>query len=308
MLEEEGGALREISTPDLGGRRGVASDWATQRWVQATGRRVSWEEHPWLEAPVGDTRRIGTDFFRRYAERQGLEVVAAGPPRGLLDRFADLEGPSFRSAEVAPAVAGFYEQTSEYGFDVWSEWSGAFKPFGGLLAALFSRRLQQLNVPLSPLETRLGITSEVLKLKRPAGGIALTAWVRESVATRRTLYAGSYSACRVPGFEGPCVKVAFPLPNGYALVVMRPALHPDGSVSLHSDGAGFGDPGFYFYVESAPGHGWARYVASLKESIHVFVDPGSVLRADHELELWGRTFLRLHYRMERAAPPVAASA
>lgn len=286
----------------------MASDWVTQRWVQATGWRVSWEEHPWLEAPVGDTRRIGADFFRRFAERQGLEVVAAGPPRGLLDRFADLEGPTFRSADVAPAVAGFYEQTSEYSFDVWSEWSGAFRPFGGLLAALFSRRLQQLNVPLSPLETRLGITSEVLKLKRPDGTTACTAWVRDSVATQRTLYAGSYSACRVPGFEGPCVKVAFPLPNGYALVVLWPESHAGGALTIHSAGRRFGDPGFYFYVESAPGHGWARYVASFKERIHVFVDPRSVLRTDHELRLWGRTFLRLHYRMERREGSGATSA
>jgi hypothetical protein len=31
----------QIRTPDLGGRRGVLSDWVTQQWVRATGRRIA---------------------------------------------------------------------------------------------------------------------------------------------------------------------------------------------------------------------------------------------------------------------------
>jgi hypothetical protein len=50
-------------------------------------------------------------------------------------------------ASVALAVKQFYEQTSEYELDAWSEWCGLFRPFGRTLAVLFSRRLQQLNVP-----------------------------------------------------------------------------------------------------------------------------------------------------------------
>ena len=93
--------------------------------------------------------------------------------------------------------------------------------------------------------------------------------------------------------------MAFPLPNGYALVVMKPESHPDGSFTLKSEGLRFGDPGFYFFVQSEPGQGWARYVASLKESIHVFEYGRGEARADHELRIWGVRFLRLHYRMRR---------
>lgn len=116
-----------------------------------------------------------------------------------------------------------------------------------------------------------------------------TAWVREIVASKRTLYAGSYSLCRVPGFDGPCVKVAFPLPNGSANVIMRPKSSPDGSFTVRSSGRTFGDPGFYFFVEAGSDRGWARYLKTLEEDI----------RADHNLRIWGRTFLRLHYRMRR---------
>lgn len=278
-------------------------DWTTQRWVQATGRAVTWTEHPWLEAPVGDVDFIGIDFFHRLAERRGWRVVADGEPRGLLDDFAAVAGPGCQPAQVDREVARFYERTSEYDFDVWSRWSGLFRPFGGALAAIFSRRLQQLNLPLSPLDTRLGIRSRVLQLVRPDGEVACTAWVRETVATGRALYVGNYSVCRVPGFPGACIKVAFPLPNGYALVVMKPESHADGSFTIRSEGRRFGDPGFYFFVEAEPGRGWARYVASLQESIHVFRDDRGELRADHHLQLWGAPLLQLHYHMRRAREP-----
>ena len=93
--------------------------------------------------------------------------------------------------------------------------------------------------------------------------------------------------------------MAFRLPNGYALVIMKPEANADGSFTLWSKGKEFGDPGFYFVVQKDEGHGWARYVASMKESIRVFVDERRELRADHELRIWGARFLRLHYRMRR---------
>jgi hypothetical protein len=130
-----------------------------------------------------------------------------------------------------------------YNLDAWGESSGKFKPFGRLLAVLFSRRLQQLIVPLSGLDTSHGISSDVLHLVDPASReVRYTAWVRELLSTNHVLYAGSYSVCTVPGFDGPCIKVVFPLPNGNAMVIMRPEIAalrcaPD-SAPLHMFGWG----------------------------------------------------------------------
>jgi hypothetical protein len=71
-----------------------------------------------------------------------------------------------------------------------------------------------------------------------------TAWVRELHGTGNVLYAGSYSICSIPGHPNPCVKVVFPLPNGNAIVLMKPEVHADGSLSVKSVGAKFADPGF----------------------------------------------------------------
>jgi hypothetical protein len=285
-----------MTSTSSGVARQAFVDLATQRWVRATGRDASWVEHPWLEGPVGDVDRIGMDFFTRFAARRGLTLIDSGT-RGLLPSFAVLRGSTCEPGSVNPEIVRFYQQTSEYEFDVWSEWSGLFRPFGGALAGIFSKRLQQLNLPLSPMDTSLGMVSRVVHLVDQRHQVVGAAWVREAVATRRTVYAGSYSHCTVPGFDSPCVRVAFPLPNGYALVIMKPESHPDGSITLRSEGRRFGDPGFYFFVQREPGRGWARYLESFKESIHVYADERGDLRADHDLQIWGARFLRLHYRM-----------
>src|SRR5262249_52477262 len=104
-----------------------------------------------------------------------------------------------------------------------------------------------------------------------------------------------YGLCRVPGHHGPCVKVVFPLPNGNAMVIMRPRVRSDGALSLVSCGERFGDPGFYFTVQASRGEVWARYVPQLRETIDVYA--ADELRADHAVSMWGATFLRMHYRM-----------
>jgi hypothetical protein len=280
----------------LGDRRGFLSDWVTQQWVRATGRRVSQTSHPWLNGPTGGTRLIGKEFFFDYAGKNGLAIVDSGS-RGLLENFAILNGAGTDFSRVAAPVRDFYEHTSEYQLDAWSEWCAPFRPFGFALAVIFSRRLQQLNIPLSSLDSSKGMSSSILQMRDASGKLAQTAWVRQLHATQNVLYAGSYSTCMIPGLPTPCVRVVFPLPNGNAIVLMKPEAHTDGSFSITSAGGKFGDPGFYFTLHDQRGLAWARYVKSMQETIKVYAaEPGTV-RADHILWIWGINFLRLHYRM-----------
>ena len=290
----------------LGSKRGYLIDWLTQQWVRATGRRIDIADHQWLDGPIGNTEIIGKEFFVDYARERGLTMARNGS-QGLIPHFSELSGDGNDMRNVAPAVKNFYERTAEYELDAWSEWRGIFKPFGRGLALFFSRRLQQLNVPLSPLDTSRGITSDVMGLQDPySGKVILTAWVRELLGTRNVLYAGGYTVCAIPGHSSPCVKVMFPLPNGNALVIMRPEVHEDGSLSVTSSGKVFGDPGFYFVVHNGTGLAWARYLPSFKETIRVYdsesASEANSVRADHVLWIWGLQFLRLHYRMRPRAP------
>ncbi len=283
----------------LGERRGELTDWVTQKWVRFTGRRIFLPDHPWLEGPAGGTRRIGGDFFYGYAAQENLEIVE-DRVRGLIPNFCSLERGNSSLSAIAPEVKRFYEQTSSCELDAWSEWRGLFKPFGIALSTIFSTRLQQLNVPLSSLDTAKGMTSTVLQMKKPStGAIVQTAWIRELHATKNVLYAGCYSVTTIPGHPTPCVKVVFPLPNGNAIVIMKAEANEQGHLSLQSIGEKFGDPGFYFTVHHGNGLVSARYVRSLQEEIRVYPAERDCVRADHILWVWGIEFLRLHYRMRR---------
>jgi hypothetical protein len=143
--------------------RGYLIDRLTQRWVQATGRKIDLAHESWLGGPGGNPERIGREFFTNYAAEHGFEVVLQ-QGLGLLTNFDQLELP----APVAAPVREFYERTSEFELDAWSEWRRAFRPFGAALALLFSRRLQQLNLPLSALDPSRGITNLVLQLRNPS--------------------------------------------------------------------------------------------------------------------------------------------
>jgi len=275
-------------------QRGHWLDALTQRWVRITGRRWNPLSDEWLSGPAGPVQGIGEDFFNALAGQLGLQVDEATAGRGLLDSIQPLlpEG----SHPLHPGVIAFYERTSDFEVDAWSEWCGLFRPFGRMLAFLFSRRLQQLNVPLTGLDASQGMTSRVLKLRDPATHQTVrTAWVRSLKATGRVIYAGDYSIGWIQALGRPGVKVVFPLPNGNAIVLMRAEVTPDGALLLSSEGNGFGDAGFYFTV-SSPTHR-ARYVKTMRETIRVYADGDADVRADHVLRIFGLVFLRLHYRL-----------
>jgi hypothetical protein len=296
--------ISNFSSPWLGFPHGYLSDWMTQRWVQFTGRYINLEKETWLSGPMGKPAKIGKRFFHELADEASLEIDASSPERGLIRDFHVLSSPIFNSTSVEANIIDFYEHTSRYDLDAWAEWCGMFRPFGSLIALVFSRRLQQLNVPLSALDTSNGITSDIIQLvDKVTREVCYTAWVRELKGSGDVLYAGSYSLCLMPQYIGHCVKVVFPLPNGNAIVIMKPEVHPDGSFSLTSAGREFGEPGFYFVVRNANGSTSSRYVRALHEVIRVYAAEDAGVRADHVLKLWGMTFLRLHYRLRKKAAP-----
>src|SRR5216684_827541 len=208
------------------------------------GRRVDRSTVPWLDGPTGPPR-IGADFHRSVAAQAGLEVNT-GSDLGLLPDCAFLDGDGFDSGRLHPSVRDFYEHTGRYHLDVWSQWSPLFWPFGWMLINFVSRRMEQLNFPMYPLETARGMTSEVEQLMDQSGRVAFTSWLR-----------------------------------GNPTVLLRPEAQTDGSLKLISSGHRFGDPGFYRITEAGPGRIRVWYVRPLKEVFHVYPDVDGSVRTDH---------------------------
>ena len=182
---------------------------------------------------------------------------------------------------------------------MWSQWCPVAWPFGWLLSALFSRRLQQLSMPLRPLDAAHGMDSRVFTVVDPQGHQRGAAWLRTLRATGQIVYSGFYGTAQLPKTDRPSVRVAFPLPSGNITVFLRPDNGHDGRLLLTSPLAEFGDDGAYLVLADADGRkGWARRVP-LAERFEVWIDPDGVARTDHALDLWQVPVIRLHYRMDR---------
>src|SRR5580692_7310556 len=281
-VEEEPKGVRAAVYSVLGLLLQVSIEWL----VRLTGKRIRKSEAPWLDCVLGKPGVIGTGVYQRIAEEEILEI-SQPPDAGLIPSFEHLRGPSFDPDRVDQRIRHFYEHTTLYKLEVWSEVYFAGKFVLWLLVEFISRRMDQLNFPISSLEVAKGMTSEIVQLREPGSGrLAYTGWLRRFRATGKVIYAGLYSETQMPGEANPCVKVTFPC-FGSANVYLRPVAHADGSFGLDSSGSGFGRSGFYRIVDAGPEYWRVRNFTTLHELFHVYVDPEGVLRVDHTVSFVG---------------------
>jgi len=270
-------------------------DWTTQLWVERTGREVDLTDHQWLDGPIGAADYIGDRWLEEYIRANSARV----DPRaalGLVPDMSVLDGGDFTADELSPEVVDFYQRTGHWRLEVWSRWCSVFRPIGWILSALFARRLQQLNLPLDPLDASRGMDSQVIALRSTDGEHLGTAWQRTLRATGSTVFGGFYQTVTLPGRERPSIRVVFPLPNGNLIVLLRPELAGDGGLRLVSSGRQFGDEGAYLVVHHG-GTVTARRVP-VPEEFHVFLDDEGVLRTDHVMRFYRLEVIRFHYRLE----------
>ena len=278
--------------------RGRPLDRSTQVWVRATGTRILLSEHPWLDGPIGDPELIGDEWLERETSRLGGTVRKGG---GLLGDFGVLAAEGFDPSKLAPEIVDFYERTDQWRLDVWSQWCPAAWPFGWVLSGLFARRLQQLALPLRPLDVSLGMDSQVMSVIDGSGSQLGAMWLRRLRSNGDTVYSGWYGTAQLPIGEHRSVSVSFPLPNGRLTVFLRPGVDDDGALTLTSPLSSFGGDGAYLIVaDRDPQGAWVRRVP-LAERFRVFVDEEGVLRTDHAVNLWTIPVIRLHYRLQHLA-------
>jgi hypothetical protein len=267
--------------------------------MRLTSRRTSEQRAPWLVGPSAGRDLVGHGWVDQLAgEVAGHTTV--GPEHGLLTDFGALAGPGFDPAEVDPRIADFYERTNLWRLDLWSQWSPYAWPFGVLITALFSRRLQQLSLPLRPLDVSYGMDSSVVHVHDAQGTVLGAAWLRNMRRTGTTTYSGLYGVRRLPDHDQPSIRVVFPLPLGSVQVFLRPSADGRGGLHLHSPLGRFGNDGAYLVLRRRDGILHARRIP-IAEHFHLFVDDEGDVRCDHALNLWRIPAVRLHYRLRRPA-------
>lgn len=273
-------------------------DRVSRTFWRATGRRVDLGgEHAWLDAPVHDGAVIGDAWLTSAATRWGGEVRDDVEGAGLLPDLGVLDGPGFRADALHPDVRDFYEHTSRWRMEVWTQWAAAFQPGGELVSRLFGRRVQQLALPTRPLDVAHGMDSRVAVITDHTGRQRAAGWIRSLRSTGEYVYSGCYASRVLPGADRASVHVTFPLEAGNVQVFLRPTALPDGSLQLDSPQGHFGQDGAYVVVTGPQGDHAAR--APIHERFRVYVDGAGVLRTDHELRMWSATAVRLHYKLSR---------
>ena len=274
-------------------------------WLYTCGRRRRRADVPWLICPTGPHDRIGDRWYEQLASSENL-TLKPSTESGLIPDWNDLRGPNFNPDEIHPSIRDFYEHSSRYTLEAWSEVTILMRFFLWGLVTFASRRMQQLNFPVSSMELAGGMTSEILELTDAAGRRRYTGWLRRMKKNGYVIYAGIYTTGAVPGYDGRCVKVSFPVPKGSSTVFLRPEAQPDGSFKLISHGRRFGDPGFYRLIERGTDFYQVRYLKTLQETFHVYVDDEGVLRTDHSIRYLGLPVMRLHYKIQPAKTGAAS--
>lgn len=268
-------------------------DWVTQYWNILLGRRVDSKADAWLTGPIGAIGENAAGFVERVARERGLRIERGGAGAGLMESLEDW------GAAVRPAIAQFYQRTADYRFSVRTSWRRVFGHLGYLVAHLFSRRVQQLNVPR---DGAVEFDTEIIKLVRKDGQPEFTIWHRSLRETGEVVFSGIYTSCRIPSGEF-CVKAIFPLPQGSATVLFRPEVDAHGNLRLVGSGSRDGDPGFYFLVEDGRGCLWKHPLPALRQSLRVSERDDGSLEAEHVLGLWSLNVFRMIYRITEKRGP-----
>lgn len=274
-------------------------DLATRRYWRLMGRPVDLAgREQWLSAPMNHGQTVGDEWLAAAATVQGgivRENVAGG---GLLADMAQLDGPGFRAGDLRPEIRQFYEHTSAWNMEVWTQWNPVFQPGGELISRLFGRRVQQLALPTRPLDVAQGMDSRVAIIEGPGGDQRAAGWIRRLRSTGDFVYSGCYSSRLLPGTRQPSVHVAFPLQEGNVQVFLRPTVLPGGDLELRSPAGAFGEDGAYVVVRE---HGTHAARAPIHEEFRVYVDRHGTLRTDHRLSLWSAPVVRLHDKLSRTS-------
>ncbi len=270
-------------------------DWFTQQWVILWGRKFDPNDHPWIIGPFGGLAGIGVAFAEELAEKEGLAIVRGGRSQGIIPSVAMLGLSDTDLNRLSQEVVQFYENTTDYDLDLSVKWNPFFRPFGILTNRLFSKRINQLNVPCKNGRIE-SMTSEIIALiDRISNEVKYTIWLRKDPSTGHAIYSGVYGTCTLPSGK-VCVKAVFPLPKGNATVILSPRVGAKGELILESTGRKFGDAGFYFLLNDSKGNYWAQYIRSFRD--HLIVTPEhNFLRAEQTLTLWHQNVLKFIYNI-----------
>ncbi|MFN3916865.1 MAG: hypothetical protein ACK4K0_03895 [Flavobacteriales bacterium] len=274
-------------------------DWITQQWVMLLGKKIDKSKQNWLLGPFGELNGIGVKFIKQLADKEHLAIDNQKNGKGLIQSIQQLNLSEKELEVLSQNVIDFYQNTADYELKLKVKWNPFFKMFGLLLRVIFSKRIQQLNVPIRSIENSETLTSEIIYLKdKKTNEVKRTIWLRAFQSTGQVVYSGVYETCVIPSGK-TCIKAIFPLPNGSATVILTPKVGNNGELILESAGNRIGDSGFYFLLKDSKGQLWTKYIKSFKDKLIVRSENENIT-ASQTLTLWNLKILKFEYKIKKS--------
>lgn len=291
-------SLSEFCKMGIAYKKQNFQDRITQQWVIFFGKRIFKKENDWLLGPFGKTNGIGLKFINQLAKKEQLIIDRGEKDKGLIKSIQQLNLSETELNALSKDVIDFYENTSNYDFDLKVKWNPFFKTLGRLLKLLFSNRIEQLNIPIENVKDSKELKSELIHLlDAKTQETSRTIWLRTFKSTGQVIYSGVYETCKIPSGQ-TCIKAIFPLPNGSATVILSPSVGPNGELILNSSGSEFGDSGFYFLLNDSKGNLWAKYIKSFKDNLVARSKDEGIL-VKQTLTLWRLKVLKFEYDIKK---------
>ncbi|PWJ37906.1 phasin family protein [Sediminitomix flava] len=283
---------------NLAQRKQYIQDWITQQWVILFGKRIDKSEHKWLLGPFGKTNGIGHKFIDQLAKDECLVRSNHKKDNGLLESIEELNLSDEELKSLSDDVIDFYLNTSNYGLKLQVKWNPIFKLFSTIVSVLFSKRIEQLNIPTQNIKDSEGLTNEIIKLvDTKTKEVKRTIWLRSFKSSDQIVYAGVYETCTLPSGK-TCIKAIFPLPNGNATVILTPKIGSNGELILDSSGQKLGDNGFYFLLKDSENQLWAKFIKSFTDKLVVRSQNGKIT-ATQTMNLWNLKVLKFEYEINK---------
>jgi hypothetical protein len=273
-------------------------DWITQQWVILFGKKIDESKHRWLLGPFGGSNGIGIKFIEQLAKDEHLVIDNKKKDKGLFESIEQLNLSTNELKSLSKEVIDFYQNTSNYDLQLQAKWNPIFKGFGLLVRAIFSKRIEQLNVPIQNLDDSSELTNQIIHLcGSESNKIKRTIWLRAFKSTGQVVYSGVYETCTIPSGK-TCIKAIFPLPNGNATVILTPKVGKNGELILDSAGQRIGDSGFYFLLKDSNGQLWTKFIKSFKDKL-VVRSVNNRITATQTLTLWNLRVLKFEYNIKK---------
>src|SRR5690606_16510886 len=165
----------------------------TQQWVIPFRHKINKSRKKWTLGPIGELNGIRLKFIKQLANQEHLAIDHKNNGKGLIQSIHQLNLSEQEMDVLSGNVIDFYQNTADYELKLKVKWNPSFIIFGLLLRVIFSKRIEQLNVPIRNIENSESLTSEIIHLKdQKTNEVKRTIWLRTFLTTGQVVYSGVY--------------------------------------------------------------------------------------------------------------------